>query len=204
MCMGCHSHNTNSVGVDACRIPSGANNNSKQNCITCHMPQVGGSSTSIRITKTHAYHGFAGVHNASNMLAQYLEMVISQTNSGFEIKLLNKAPHPLLLQPLRVAMLKVKVNSQKLQPIVFARILSKDNSPAMPWEATGYLSDTMLKANEQKSFTFDYKLKSNDKIEAEFGFFIVNPKAKENLGLQDSKKANKYIVLKTNFLRILK
>ena len=29
------------------------------NCISCHMPKIAGSATSIKITKEHRFHGFA-------------------------------------------------------------------------------------------------------------------------------------------------
>jgi hypothetical protein len=202
VCMGCHSHNQNKQNIDSCRV-SFDGNISQNNCITCHMPQVNGSATSIKITKTHAFHGFAGVHNAPQMLSKYLAIKISQTKNGFDVSLHNLSPHPFLLQPLRVAMLNIKINSKKLTPIVFARILGdeKDN-PAMPWNATKVLSDTMLKANEKRSFHFSEKLKSSDSVEAEFGFFVVNPKVKEKLELQNDKTANKFTVFKSEILKI--
>ncbi len=203
MCMGCHSHKTNKKGIDACRIDDAEISKNGNNCITCHMPQIKGSSTSIKITKTHAFHGFAGVHNAPQMLGKYLKMEIVQTKKGFEVLLHNNSPHPFLLQPLRMAVLDIQINSKKLKPTVFARVLGDDeNKPTMPWDATKVLSDTMLKADEHKSFYFDEKLKRGDKIEAQFGFFVVNPKAKEKLELQNNKTANKFIVFKTITLKI--
>lgn len=202
ICMGCHSHNQNKQNIDSCRVFF-ENNNSKKNCITCHMPQIKGSSTSIKITQTHAYHGFSGVHNAPQMLAKYLEIKISQTKKSFVVSLHNASPHPFLLQPLRVAMLNIKINSKKLSPIIFARVLGDDeNKLAMPWNATKVLSDTMLKADEYKIFQFDEKLKMGDEIEAEFGFFAVNPKMKEKLELHNNKTANKFTVFKMEVLKI--
>lgn len=201
MCMGCHSHNTNDKAIDACRIAMPTTK--ETNCITCHMPQVNGSATSIKITKTHAYHGFAGVHNAPQMLSKYLEIKISQTKNGFDVSLHNTSPHPFLLQPLRVAKLTIKINSKKLSPILFARILGDEkNNPTMPWDATKVLSDTMLKANEKRSFHFSENLKNGDMVEAEFGFFVLNPKAKEKLELQNNETANKFTVFKSEILKI--
>lgn len=201
VCMGCHSHNTNDKAIDACRVTMPTNK--ETNCITCHMPQVNGSATSIKITKTHAFHGFAGVHNAPQMLDKYLEIKILQTKNGFDISLHNVSPHPFLLQPLRVAMLNIKINSKKLPSIIFARVLGDEkNNPAMPWNATKVLSDTMLKADEKRNFHFTEKLKSGDTVEAEFGFFIVNPKSKEKLELQSNKTANKFTVFKSEILKI--
>jgi hypothetical protein len=201
VCMGCHSHNTNDKTIDACRVAIPTTK--ETNCITCHMPKVNGSATSIKITKTHAFHGFAGVHNAPQMLSKYLNIKILQTKNGFDVSLHNTSPHPFLLQPLRVAMLNIKINSKKLTPIVFARILGDaKNNPAMPWNATKVLSDTMLQANEKRSFHFSKKLKSSDSVEAEFGFFVVNPKVKEKLELQNNKTANKFTVFKSEILKI--
>jgi len=202
MCMGCHSHNQNKQNIDSCRV-SFDKNSSQNNCITCHMPQVNGSATSIKISKTHAYHGFAGVHNAPQMLAKHLEIKIIKIENGFEVFLHNSSPHPFLLQPLRIAMLNIKINNKKQPPIIFARILGDNkNQPAMPWNATKVLSDTMLKANETRTFQFSEKLKNGDMIEVSFGFFSVNPKVKEKLSLQNNKTASKFTVFKTETLQI--
>ncbi len=201
MCMGCHSHNTNDKNIDACRVEMPVSE--KTNCITCHMPQVNGSASSIKITKTHAFHGFTGVHNAPQMLSKYLEIKILQTKNGFEVVLHNNSPHPFLLQPLRVAMLNIAVNNKKLPQIIFARVLGDEkNNPVMPWNATKVLSDTMLKADEKRSYYFSEKLKSGDSVEAVFGFFIINPKAKDKLELQNNKKINKFIVFKSEISKI--
>lgn len=202
VCIGCHSHNQNKQNIDLCRV-SFDGITLQSNCITCHMPQINGSSTSIRITKTHAFHGFAGVNNAPQMLSKYLDIKILQTKNGFVVSLHNGSPHPFLLQPLRVSMLNIKINSKKLPSIIFARVLGDEkNNPVMPWYATKILSNTMLKADEHKSFSFDEKLKSGDEIEVVFGFFAVNPKVKEKLELQNNKTANKFTVFKTEILKV--
>ncbi len=62
---GCHSHKENSLGFTICKTDEKGAKDKEQNCITCHMPQVKGSATNIRVSQTHAFHGFAGAINRS-------------------------------------------------------------------------------------------------------------------------------------------
>jgi nitrate/TMAO reductase-like tetraheme cytochrome c subunit len=189
VCMGCHKHNTNAMGIDACRIEK-STNASGDDCISCHMPQVQGTATSIKITQTHAFHGFAGAHTKPNMLKKYLQVELQKNSDSFEVILHNSAPHPFLLQPLRVAVLKVSIlkadgSIQKLSDIRFQRVLAKDNIPAMPWEADGVLQDTMLQAGEKRAIKYESRLGEGDKVEVEFGYLLVNEKMAPTLGAKD-------------------
>ena len=51
VCMGCHSHAQNENGFDLCRVEEKGAKDEKTNCISCHMPKISGSATSIKITK---------------------------------------------------------------------------------------------------------------------------------------------------------
>ena len=203
MCMGCHAHFENSHGQNVCTIDESGANNEEKNCITCHMPQVKGSATTIKITPKHTYHGFAGVRNKPEMLSKYLNIEFDKIGNRFEIKITNLATHDLLMHPLRLGQLKVRVNNgQKtidLKTTPFYRILGDKGKPAMPWAATETLKDTMLKANETRTITYQTKLDKGDIVEAQFGYYLVNPKMIKKLKLESSEEANKFFVLKTMF-----
>ena len=206
MCMGCHSHLKNSLGQELCSVDMSGANNEKKNCITCHMPKVSGSSTTIKITKEHAYHGFAGARNKPELLAKYIKLDMRKSDGGFEITIKNEATHNLFLQPLRVAQLNVKVvkkeGSVELKPMSFVRMLGKDGKPAMPWEADSVYKDNMIKTNEARAVKDDTALQSGDTVEVQFGYYLVNPKVLKKLGLENSKEATKFRVLKTRFFTI--
>ena len=202
MCMGCHSHFENSHGQNVCTVENSGASNEEQNCITCHMPQVKGSATTIKITKKHTYHGFVGSRNKPEMLAKYLVFEFDQTSNGFSITLTNLATHNLLLHPLRLGKLNIRLNSKKLKSIPFMRILGANNKPAMPWAATTVYKDTMLKAGESRTINYDVKVKAGDMVEVEFGFYLVNPKMIKKLNLQNSKEATQFKILKTEFYTI--
>ncbi len=68
--------------------------------------------TTIRQSKTHAFHGFSGVRNAPEMLADHINIVYKKSTNGFEITVHNKAPHNLLTHPLRVVQLKTTLKRE--------------------------------------------------------------------------------------------
>ncbi len=206
MCMGCHAHKENAHGQNICRVDETGASNEEKNCITCHMPQVKGSATTIKITKKHTFHGFAGVRNKPEMLAKYLIFGFKKITSGFDITIKNLATHNLLIHPLRLGKLNIRVNdgtkTTKLKSIPFVRILGHDGKPAMPWVATGVFKDTMLKAGEQRAIKYDTVVKTGDIVEVEFGYYLVNPKMHKILNLENSEEATKFFILKTEFFTV--
>lgn len=203
MCMGCHARFENKHGLSICTIDESGANNEEKNCITCHMPKVRGSATTIKITGKHAYHGFAGVRNKPEMLSQYLNIEFDKIGNRFEIKVTNLATHDLLMHPLRLGQLNIRVNNGKetikLKTTPFYRVLGHNNKPAMPWLATKTLKNTMLKANETRTITYNTKLYNGDIVEAQFGYYLVNPKMIKKLKLENNEEAKKFFVLKTMF-----
>jgi hypothetical protein len=206
MCMGCHAHFENSHGQNVCLVEEDGASNEEKNCITCHMPKVKGSSTTIKITKKHTFHGFAGTRNKPEMLAKYLTFDFVKTTNGFDITIKNMATHNLLMHPLRLGKLNVRVNNGvktiKLKSTPFMRILGKDGKPAMPWSATEIFKNTMLKAKESRVIKYDINVKSGDIIDVEFGYYLVNPKLHKKLNLLNSDEATKFYVLKTQSFKV--
>jgi hypothetical protein len=203
VCMGCHSHKKNSHGLNVCKTGNKGVRENGDNCITCHMPKVEGSATNIRISKKHAFHGFAGVINKPELLSKYIDIDYKNSNNGFDIIIHNKAPHNLMLQPLRVAQLRVTLTrdgkTENLKVHNFVRILGTKSKPSMPWLATKVLKDTMINPNEERVIHFNKELKKGDKIEAILGFYIVNPKMIKKLGLESDKKIKEFIPLKRGY-----
>ena len=204
MCMGCHSHKQNNHEFDVCRTDMAGAKNRESNCITCHMPQVEGTSTTIRQSKTHAFHGFAGARNAPELLAKYVEMSYKKLANGFEVTVDNQAPHNLLTHPLRVVQLKTTLlrdgKTEELKTHTFIKAIGTEGKPSMPWLATEVVKDSMIKGNEKRVVKFDKAIKSGDEIELTLGYYIVNPKAVKKLDLEDEKELSKFKTLKsTNF-----
>ena len=206
MCMGCHSHKQNGKEFNVCTTDLKGAKDKESNCITCHMPQVQGSSTSIRESKTHAFHGFAGVRNAPKLLKKYIEIDYKKSTKGFEITIENKAPHNLLTHPLRVVQLKTILirdgKREDLETHTFVKIIGTEGKASMPWLATEIVKDNMIKGEEKRVIKFDKDVKSGDEIEVILGYFIVNPKAVKKLGLEDEKELSKFQVLKSTEFKI--
>ena len=206
VCMGCHSHKQNGKGFSVCETDKKGAQSEETNCISCHMPKVKGSATTIRESKTHAFHGFAGVRNAPEMLAKYIDISYNKSENGFTITIENKAPHNLLTHPLRVVQLKTTLKRngkvEVLKTETFLKVIGRDNKPSMPWLATQVVKDTMIKANEKRAVLFNTKLQSGDEIETTLGYYIVNPKAVKKLGLESDKKLSSFTLLKSNYFKV--
>ncbi len=204
ICMGCHSHKQNGKGFNVCTTDISSAKSRESNCITCHMPQVEGTSTTIRQSKTHAFHGFAGARNGAMLLSKYIKMSYKKSTNGFEVTIHNQAPHNLLTHPLRVVQLKTTLlrdgKREDLKIHTFIKTIGTAGKPSMPWLATEVVKDNMIKGNEQRVIKFNKALKSGDEIELTLGYYIVNPKAVTKLNLEDEKELSKFKTLKnTNF-----
>lgn len=201
VCLGCHSHKQNAHGLQVCKMDQNATSNSeKENCITCHMPLVQGSFSTIKKSKMHRYHGFTGTIHKPEMLKKYLDIGFEQEEKGFSVKLKNHASHAFLLQPLRLGQLHVVIyrtgKKISLEPKNFVRIIGKDKKPAPPWVATEVLKNTQLQANELRSVHFDADLQSKDELLITFGYFVVNPKAVKKLNLASHKEFTQFKIFK--------
>jgi hypothetical protein len=200
MCMGCHSHRQNSAQFMVCETGKEGAKNKEENCITCHMPKVEGTATTIRQSQKHAYHGFTGSHKNPEMLSKYVDLEFNKNSSGFDVIINNKAPHDLMLHPMRVVELRVSlVNGGKATPLktfTFVRAIGNENGPSMPWLANQVVTDTMIKASEKKSIAYTDALKKGDKVEVQLGYYLVSPKGAEKLNIQENKEVQKFTVLK--------
>jgi hypothetical protein len=203
MCTGCHSHLQNDNSFDLCRVEEKGSTSEETNCISCHMPKIAGTATSIKITKEHRFHGFANGAKNQELLAEYIKIDFKENTQDFEISIKNEASHNLFLQPLRLAQLKVSIlrdnKTIALETKSFARIIGKDGKPTMPWLADSEIKNDMIKANEKRVINYDFKLQKDDKIEVIFGYYTVNPKMIEKLNLQDDDESKKFNIIFSKF-----
>lgn len=203
MCMGCHSHSQNDNNFDLCRVDEKGAKDEETNCISCHMPKIAGTATSIKITKEHRYHGFASGSKNPELISKYIKIDFKEKTKDFEVSIKNEASHNLFLQPLRLAQLKVTVlrdgKNIEFETKSFARIIGKEGKPTMPWIADSEVKNNMLKANERRVINYDFQIQKNDKIEVIFGYYTVNPKMIEKLNLQDDEESKKFHIIFSKF-----
>jgi len=199
VCIGCHSHKMNKHKLNVCST-NVDNEMDGANCVSCHMPKVDGSVSNLKERKQHTFHGFAGSHFHSEMLTQYVDLSLLRQINNFIINIDNRTSHALLLHPLRTAVLKVSVTRDgkitHLKDEIFVRVIGHNGKPAMPWAATTTLKDTMIKANEKRSVTYDFKIQKGDKVDVVLGWYLVNPKALKTLKLEKEKIATEFIEFK--------
>ncbi|WP_457597665.1 multiheme c-type cytochrome [Hydrogenimonas sp.] len=190
VCLGCHDHKRNKHDFAICdmgRKEKGID--TKRNCITCHMPQVKGSLSTITQTETHAFHGFAGVHVRPDLLARYVKLDAVREDDKLKVSLENEADHTLFSHPLRLGQLRVTIERGDreiaLEPVDFFTKLGHDGRTAMPWVATQILAQNRIEAHQKRDFLFDFTPKKGDRIVVTLGYYIVNPKAARKLGIDD-------------------
>jgi len=200
VCIGCHSHKKNKSGLNVCSTNI-ANEMDGANCVSCHMPQVKGSVSVMNATKTHAFHGFPGAHVHGEMLTRYIALSMVREIDRFTVNVDNQTSHALLLHPLRLAVLKVQVRrggKTIAMPVErFERVIGKDGKPAMPWAADTEVKNTMIRHNEKRAVSYNFKLKKGDRVEAVLGYYLVNPQVLGVLGLEKNKTATRFHTLRS-------
>ncbi|RLA69595.1 MAG: hypothetical protein DRG09_05405 [Epsilonproteobacteria bacterium] len=199
VCMGCHSHTNNEHDFDIVMLDALIDKDDKNTCVTCHMPQVLGSKVTINKTKTHAFHGIAGIYHMNKEMGKYIDFNVTQDNSGFHIDVINKSNHALFGQALREGKLKVSIERKgktiTLKPFVFTRILAKDGKETMPWNATATLKDTLIYAHKKIDFT--ETLQKGDILTLTLGVQLLTKKGAKALGLEKNEEVSRFRILKT-------
>ena len=197
-CMGCHSHKQNGKGLLICDLEI-KQGDSKESCISCHMPQKQGSLANQKQSATHTFHG-QNIHQATPAhLSKYVKLSIKKSADGFEISIKNEATHTLFPQSFRLNQLRVSIDrggkSIALDVKSFARIIGTNGEQAMPWLADSVVSDNSIKALETRTVEYKTALQKGDSVVAQFGYYMVNPKEAKELELTDHKELTEFIIL---------
>lgn len=198
VCMGCHSHVNNEHNFDITMLDAVISEKDENSCVTCHMPQVIGSKVSINETKTHAFHGIAGIYHMNDKMGDYIDFKVTQKPQGFDVLITNKSNHALFGQALRAGILKATIirdgKTITLEPFVFERVLAKDGKEVMPWSANSLLKDTLIYA--KKEVPFSSTLKAGDKLTLTLGVVRITQEGAKELGLEADKEFTKFRILK--------
>ena len=166
------------------------------------MPQVLGSKVTLRDSKTHAYHGIAGIYHKSSEMGRYIDFKVTPKEQTFVIEVINSSNHALFGQAFRQGELHVSILRGKeqipLNPFIFTRIPAANGVESMPWQANSTLKDTLIYA--KKAITYDTQLQKGDTLVLTLGVRLLSAKGAEALGLDNNKEVQKFRVLKTEKL----
>ncbi|OHE10023.1 MAG: hypothetical protein A2513_07945 [Sulfurimonas sp. RIFOXYD12_FULL_33_39] len=199
VCMGCHSHTNNEHSFDISMLDAVIDEKDENSCVTCHMPQVLGTKVTINESKTHAYHGIAGIYHKSKNMGEYIDFKVSKSSSEFSVSVINKSNHALFGQAFRQGILKAEIKRDaktiELKPFIFERILAKDGKEVMPWDAKETLKDSLIYA--KREIIFAYTLKKGDRLTLTLGVQRISDEGIKKLKLEDNKELSKFRVLKS-------
>ncbi|MCK4737550.1 MAG: hypothetical protein KAT10_03250, partial [Sulfurimonas sp.] len=202
VCMGCHSHTNNEHSFDISMLDAVIDEKDKNTCVTCHMPQVLGTKVTINETKTHAYHGIAGIYHKREKMGEHIDFKVSKSDNGFSVSVINKSNHALFGQAFRQGILKAKLirgsKTIELKPFVFERILAKDGKEVMPWDANEAIKDTLIYAKRDVSFS--ESIQQGDKLVLTLGVQRISKDGAKKLGIEDNKELTKFRILKSEKL----
>jgi nitrate/TMAO reductase-like tetraheme cytochrome c subunit len=205
ICIGCHSHFKNKYGVNVCSTNQSSELNSA-NCVSCHMPKVAGSPSSLYDRDRHTFHGFAGIHNDMTMLKEHIDIGLLQGEDRFFISIDSKTPHTLTLHPLRSMKLKVSIirGSTIIDCIEhsFKRVVGTDNNETLPWYATKIVENTSIKANEKRILTYFDKLYPGDRVMVKVGYYLITENSAKMLNLNSIKELREFKLLKSRVFHI--
>ncbi len=198
VCMGCHSHTNNEHGFDTVMLDAMIDKDDKNSCISCHMPQVLGSKVTLNDSKTHAYHGIAGIYNRTREMGKYVDFKVAQNSKSFNVSVINQSNHALFGQAFREGVLIATITrgskTIELPAFSFTRILGDEGKEAMPWKATETLKDTLIYA--KKEIPFNISLQKGDRLTLTLGVKLVTKKGEKALGLKNDPEMRKFRVLK--------
>ncbi|WP_456429829.1 multiheme c-type cytochrome [Nitratifractor sp.] len=108
VCMGCHSHKVNDHNVTIFRAMGPTD--TSRGCVRCHMPKVPGGpeKRNTRNRSEHHSHRFPGIRDAKFRATGY-EIRVARSGDGIDVTLVNKMPHPMIIQPARAKYLEIRV-----------------------------------------------------------------------------------------------
>ena len=198
VCMGCHSHTNNEHGLDIVMLDAFIDKKDKHTCISCHMPQVLGSKVTLNKSKTHAYHGIAGIYKMNEEMGKYITFDVKKTEQGFTVDIINHANHALFGQAYREGKLLVSIERDHkmihLKSFSFTRILGKNKKLSLPWNANEVLKDTLIYAH--KEISFHHKIQEGDRLYLKLGVQLLSNIGIEDLELDKSSDSTKVRILK--------
>jgi nitrate reductase cytochrome c-type subunit len=174
-------------------------NSKKENCITCHMPQVEGSFTDRFSTDTHAYHGFAALNPKMENVKKYIDLNLTKKDNSFEISIYNKSTHELLLHPTRLFKLEIYVNEKKVKTVEFKKESQAGVYKPFTWLKNRIIYKNNIPAKSKKTIKVDIKLKPEDKIRAVLGYHTFDPQLAEKIGFEDKKSLEYKILIDERF-----
>lgn len=200
VCMGCHSHTKNEHSFDITMLDAVIDEKDKNTCVTCHMPQVMGTKVTINETKTHAYHGIAGIYHQSIRMGKYIDFVVTKLDGSFGVSVVNKSNHALFGQAFRQGILKAKIirNEKVIEfdPFIFERVLGKDGNVVMPWDADTTIKDTLVYG--KRDVSFNSSLQDGDTLVLTLGVQRVSGEGLKMLDIkEDTQELTKFRILKT-------
>ena len=163
------------------------------------MPQVLGSKVTLKDSKTHAYHGIAGIYNKTQEMGKYIDFKVTPESQGFTVSIINRSNHALFGQAWREGILEATITRKgktiQLPSYSFTRILGDKGKETLPWKATEALKDTLIYA--KKEIPFHMQLQKGDTLTLTLGVKLVTLQGAKALDLQKYSEIRKLHILKT-------
>ncbi len=200
VCTGCHSHKLNDNNTTI--FTAMAKDQNSLECIKCHMPKIEGGAEKMnkRSRRYHASHKFLGIHD-KEFRKKGVDINATIQNNKLKIILINKMPHPLIIQPARAKFLKIIIKERgktiwqnyKNKPsedkqAYFSYSFKKDGKkivvPATATESKAY----NLNAKELKTLIYNIPhLEKGDIIKISLYVQLAKSDCAKAIGLKDKK-----------------
>ena len=222
-CLSCHSNSDNIHGVTFCSTgdewqkSSFAKND--VTCQNCHMPGLEGKVAPLGKMRDQLHsHVFYGGYS-QEMLNECADIDIRAKRVGnsvqVEIAVKNHTVgHALPTgSPMRMVILSVEAQDSSGLPVwknyyqnplkedrqaVFMRLLQdkNGNAPVPPWEAVGEKFDRRLKADEERTLTYQFTDTSAVFIQADLNYRLAPPPLLKKLGITDEQYTKVRLITK--------
>jgi len=200
VCIGCHSHKRNKN--DVLIFQTIQDNQDATECIKCHMPLISGGpeKNNKRGRLEHHSHTFDGIHSLE-MVKNAVELHAKNSSDSLTVTIVNKMPHPLIIQAARLKYLDIKIvrdgktiwrnfkNSptEDKQGAFYLEFLDEnDQKVIIPSNAKkrGFVNN--LKAKETKELLYNTpKIQTGDTIEVALYVVLAKPDCLNAITLKD-------------------
>ncbi len=174
-----------------------AQNNSSENCISCHMPKIYGSFTDRYSTPTHRSHKFLGLRNKFEDIKKYLDLILTLKEENLTVKLINKMPHDMILHPTRMFKLQIYADTTLLKETIFEKESQSKKIKPLVWlkDNINYKNNLLAKSIFLQNLKLSPKTKQ---IKAVLGYYLIKPSIAKKIDLKNEKDTKFHILIEEN------
>jgi len=212
VCMGCHSHKVNENNVTVFRVMGPTD--TSRGCVRCHMPKIPGGVEKMnkKDRSEHYSHNFPGIRDLKFAEKGY-EIRVEKESGGIAVTLVNKMPHPMIIQPARAKYMVIEVkrdgkrvwrnyktNPEEDSKAYFVMHFFKEGKAvAFPSHATSVKANN-LQGKEERTLHYEIpELKKGDEVSISLYVLPAKGECRRAISLEDRSYLEPHLLKKVSW-----